>query len=117
MNERIERDFTYHQPTTQSIVKMTNLRARARGLAHYIDEIVPDSREKSLAMTNLEQAVMWVNASIARYKDEEAEELEPKVWATADQKVRCSGCDFEISESTRARYTPCQDGTWVPVTN
>jgi hypothetical protein len=31
-----------------------------------IDNNCPDSREKSLAMTNLEQAVMWANAAIAR---------------------------------------------------
>lgn len=117
MNERIERDFMYHQPTAVSISKMQSIRSNAKVLAVLIDSLAMDSREKSLAITNLEQAVMWANAAIARNQDEEAAELEPKVWATADQKVRCSGCDFEISESTRARYTPCQDGTWVPVTN
>jgi len=35
-------------------------------LAAYINENCPDSREKSLAFTKLEEAVMWANASIAR---------------------------------------------------
>jgi hypothetical protein len=29
-------------------------------------EHTPESREQSLALTNLEQAVMWANAAIAR---------------------------------------------------
>jgi hypothetical protein len=31
-----------------------------------INDLCPESREKSLAITNLEQAVMWANAAIAR---------------------------------------------------
>jgi hypothetical protein len=31
-----------------------------------LNELVPDSREKSLAITHLEEAVMWANAGIAR---------------------------------------------------
>lgn len=116
MNERIERDFTYHKPTTPSIRKMNNLRDRARDLAHYIDGIVPDSREKSIAITNLEQAVMWANAAIARNQEEEAEALEPKVWATANETVMCSECGFEISADSAPRYVTCGGGVWTPVT-
>jgi hypothetical protein len=35
-------------------------------LAAYISEKCPESREKSLAITKIEEAVMWANASIAR---------------------------------------------------
>lgn len=35
-------------------------------LADKIDSLLPDSREKSLAVTNLEQAGMWANTCIAR---------------------------------------------------
>lgn len=35
-------------------------------LAVEIEENCPDSREKSLALTKVEEAVMWANASIAR---------------------------------------------------
>lgn len=31
-----------------------------------INNLCPESREKSLAVTNLEESVMWANASIAR---------------------------------------------------
>ena len=43
-----------------------NIRDKAKDLAYLIEEFCPDSREKSLAITNLEQFVMWANASIAR---------------------------------------------------
>jgi hypothetical protein len=42
------------------------VRAYGKELAEIINEVCPDSREKSLALTNLEQAVMWANAAIAR---------------------------------------------------
>ena len=42
------------------------LTAKGKELAYLIDGICPNSREKSLAMTKLEESVMWANASIAR---------------------------------------------------
>lgn len=35
-------------------------------LAYLIDDVCQGSREKSLAMTKLEESVMWANAYIAR---------------------------------------------------
>lgn len=115
MNEKIERDFIHHEPTPLSIMKITNILDRARGLARYIDETVPDSREKSLAITNLQQAMTWVKDAIILGQEEEAEALEPKVWATENQTVKCSECDFEISESSKSRYFTCDGGEWIPV--
>jgi len=64
--ERIENAFTYHAPKEGQPEKYACIRARAKALAYLIEESVPDSREKSLAMTKLEEAVMWANAGIAR---------------------------------------------------
>jgi hypothetical protein len=36
-------------------------------LAQAIEELVPDSREKSLAQTSLQQACMWASSAIASY--------------------------------------------------
>ena len=44
----------------------TEIREKAKELAYLIDSTCPDSREKSLAMTKLEECVMWANAGIAR---------------------------------------------------
>jgi hypothetical protein len=64
--ERIERDFKYHPPKDGQPQKYEAIRNLAKGLAIALDDLCPESREKALAITNLEQAVMWANASIAR---------------------------------------------------
>ena len=66
MNPKIENAFTYHPPKYGQPEKYSIIRKQAMGLAYLIDEIVPDSREKSLAITKLEECVMWANAGIAR---------------------------------------------------
>lgn len=58
--------FTYHAPKAGQPEKYTVIRDTAKGLAMLINDNCPDSREKSLAMTKLEECVMWANASIAR---------------------------------------------------
>jgi hypothetical protein len=66
MREQIEKAFVYHTPKGNQPARYTAIRAAAKGLAVLIDESCPDSREKSLAITKLEECVMWANASIAR---------------------------------------------------
>jgi len=58
--------FTYHPPKGDQADRYVAIRERAHDLAEFIDESCPDSREKSLAVTSLEEAVMWANAAIAR---------------------------------------------------
>ena len=58
--------FTYHPPKPGQPELYQELRAIAFGLATAIDASQPDSREKSLAITHLEEAMMWANAGIAR---------------------------------------------------
>lgn len=65
-NPDIENRFTYHPPKDGQPEKYERLRDYAKGLAYQIDANCPHSREKSLALTNLEEAVMWANAAIAR---------------------------------------------------
>ena len=65
-NPELERRFTYHAPKGNQQVRYERRRNFAKSLAYVIEQACPDSREKSLALTNLEQAVMWANASIAR---------------------------------------------------
>ena len=58
--------FTYHKPTGNQPDIYVEIRGRAYELARYIVENTPDSREQSLAITKLEEAVMWANAGVAR---------------------------------------------------
>ena len=64
--DRIERDFTYHPPKLDQQERYVYLRDTAKDLAFVILENTPTSREQSLAITNLEQAIFWANAAIAR---------------------------------------------------
>lgn len=66
MEEQIEKAFTYHAPKDGQPEKYQTVRSKAKELAYLINETCPASRERSLAMTKLEEAVMWANASIAR---------------------------------------------------
>lgn len=62
----IEKRFTYHAPKEGQPEKYTAIRDKAKELATMINELCPESREKSLAVTELESSVMWANAAIAR---------------------------------------------------
>ncbi|WP_145413459.1 hypothetical protein [Paenibacillus xylanexedens] len=66
MNPQIENNFSYHSSKEGQPQKYEQIRNAAKDLAYLLDESVPNSREKSLALTNLEQAVFWANAGIAR---------------------------------------------------
>lgn len=62
-----ERTMTNHPLATDADVKnVERLRIVFKTVASDIDMACPDSREKSLAFTNLEQALQWAIASIAR---------------------------------------------------
>lgn len=58
--------FTYHSPKDGQPEKYSVLRNTAKSLAQLIVSETPESREQSLALTALEEAVFWANASIAR---------------------------------------------------
>ena len=64
--ERFGNDFTYHAPKPDQIGRYGEIRDRAGLLSVFLFETCPRSRELSLAITKLEEAVFWANASIAR---------------------------------------------------
>ena len=65
-NEKIEKAFTYHAPKTDQVEQFVKIRDTAKTFAEYLVTACPPSRELSLALTSLEQTVMWANAAIAR---------------------------------------------------
>lgn len=58
----IDNRFIYPAPKAGQL----RIRSMAKKLAYLINEDCPDSREKSLAITKVEEADMWANAAIAR---------------------------------------------------
>lgn len=58
--------FTYHAPKPEDTQKFVQLRGEVLRVAELLNEICPESREKSLSVTHLEEAVFWAIAAIAR---------------------------------------------------
>jgi hypothetical protein len=65
-DQDINNRFTYHAPQKGQPEKYDEIRDKARNYAHRLNFLLPESREKSLAITHLEEVVFWANASIAR---------------------------------------------------
>ena len=58
--------FTYHAPTPDQIPCFEQIRDAGLAMARLIVELTPPGREQALAVTHLEETVMWANAAIAR---------------------------------------------------
>lgn len=65
----LENNFRYHSPIDDQPDRYVHLREMAKELAYTIVRNTPPSREQSLALTNLEQAIFWANAAIARNEE------------------------------------------------
>lgn len=59
-------NLTNHRPTDEAIERIERLREVAIDLGEHIERVCPDTRERALAITKLEETVMWAVASIAR---------------------------------------------------
>ena len=64
--DRINNDFVYHPPFGNQVERYAAIREYGRQIAIQIVKDTPCSREQSLALTHLEEAIFWANASIAR---------------------------------------------------
>lgn len=66
-NADIANRFDYHAPEGDKAQRHQDIRTWCRSLAESLNAVLPESREKSLAITHLEEAMMWSNAAIARH--------------------------------------------------
>lgn len=64
--EQNANNFKYHKPKGNKADMYEELRNKGRELADMVAGICPNSRERSLAITHIEEAIFWANASIAR---------------------------------------------------
>lgn len=64
---QLDHNLTNHPPTSDEVIgHMEHIRSVAKGFGYAIMASVPESREQSLALTKLEEAVMWAIAGVAR---------------------------------------------------
>lgn len=66
LHARIEWDFTNHAPTEDGLSLIVSIRTSAKAFAHMIVGTCPEGREKSLALTHVEEALMYATAALAR---------------------------------------------------
>ena len=64
--KKLENNFKYHTPKGNQAARYEEIRLQAKNFAKALIKFCPPSRELSIALTELETAVMWANASIAR---------------------------------------------------
>ena len=52
------------KPSAEELATQAHLRGALANIGHFIDGNIADSREKSLALTHLEEALMWAGKAI-----------------------------------------------------
>ncbi|MFE2997990.1 hypothetical protein ACFXG4_23635 [Nocardia sp. NPDC059246] len=76
-NPDIDNRFDFHAATTEEKrMEHTSVRTACKTLAVKLDQDLPAGREKSLAITKLEEAMFWANAAIARNNERQ----QPATW-------------------------------------
>lgn len=61
----LDRIFTYHAPFSDQAGRYVILRNAAKAFAEAVEAHCPPSRERSLAITRIQEACQMANASIA----------------------------------------------------
>ena len=70
----IAKTFAYHKPSRDGFVSITRLRAAYTALQEEIERECPVSRERAVALTELETSAMWaVKAVVHNDPNSEAE--------------------------------------------
>lgn len=62
----LNKRFIFHKPSPNALNLMDGVRAACHETAKRINYSMVDCREKSLAITKLEEAMFWANAGLAR---------------------------------------------------
>lgn len=68
-DEEITNRFTYHAPSDEGIKRHSDLSVSLQCAARIVRDTCPDSRERSLALTKLEEAKFWASAAVARHEE------------------------------------------------
>jgi hypothetical protein len=64
--DEISDRFHYHKPSEQGTARHQRLSSSFVQIADVVNAACPEGREKSLALTKLEEAKFWASAAVAR---------------------------------------------------
>lgn len=67
-SNELETIFTYATLTEEQRTECRALFAMAREFATFLNQTLPECREKSLAITAVQQALLWSDAAIAIHR-------------------------------------------------
>lgn len=67
--KQIRNNYAKHEIGETQRHELDGIRHQVRNIALVINDVCPESREQSLALTKLEEAVMWAEAAIARNQE------------------------------------------------
>lgn len=71
----ISKTFAYHRPTADARDTINQLRANFSAMKERIETLCPNSRERSIALTDLETCAMWAIKSVVINDPQSAVEL------------------------------------------
>jgi len=60
----IDKPFAYHKPSEMGLLKITALREQFSKTKQLIEETCPESRQRAVAITELETSAMWAIKSV-----------------------------------------------------
>lgn len=103
--DSLENRFFYHPATEVTGPQHDLVRAASLDFARAMDEYLPDSREKSLVITKIEEAMFWANAAIARNVAVKAPET------PVDAPEEPEGAEEQAKPKKRGGGRPRKDGT------
>lgn len=67
-HEELANRHAYHPPANDDIVKLhEDVRNHTAKLAYWLNANLPESREKSQALTDVDNAMLHANAAVARH--------------------------------------------------
>jgi queuine/archaeosine tRNA-ribosyltransferase len=70
MSTALETRFLHHELTPDEHRRVTAVRAACHDLALALNDLMPPCREQALAMTHLEETMMWAVKAIAMNSEE-----------------------------------------------
>ena len=66
--------FSFHPATGSKAQRHENVRSMHRSMALWILAAIPECRERSTALTRLQESMMWCNAAVAYRLDQPGED-------------------------------------------